>query len=45
MNLQKLLGHSRATTTDNYLQSLNPVLYHSIRKLDENPTKSPTIES
>lgn len=32
--IQKLLGHTRATTTDTYLQALNPVLYHSIKKLE-----------
>jgi integrase len=34
-DIQKLLGHTRATTTDTYLQSLNPRLVYSINKLEE----------
>lgn len=34
-DIQKLLGHTRATTTDTYLQSLNPVLIGSIKKLED----------
>jgi integrase len=34
-DIQKLLGHTRATTTDTYLQSLTPMLISSIKKLEE----------
>jgi integrase len=34
-DIQALLGHTRATTTDTYLQSLNPVLRSSIKKLED----------
>ena len=34
-DIQKLLGHTRPTTTDNYLQSLSPSLSDAINKLEE----------
>ena len=34
-DIQALLGHTRPTTTDTYLQSLNPNLVVSIKKLED----------
>ncbi len=35
-DIQKLLGHTRPTTTDTYIQSLKPTLVEAISKLDAN---------
>jgi len=34
-DIQKLLGHTRVTTTSTYVQSINPSLSDAINKLDE----------
>jgi integrase len=44
-DIQKLLGHTRPTTTDGYLQSLNPSLSNAINKLEEFPPNPPPPDS
>ncbi len=43
-DIQKLLGHTRPTTTDTYLQSLNPALSEAIGKISLSPPNPPPKE-
>jgi integrase len=44
-DIQRLLGHTRPTTTDTYLQSLNPSLSSAINKLEDPPPNPPPSDS
>lgn len=42
-DIQEILGHTRPTTTDNYLQAIKGSVRSAIQRLEEKaPTKSPT---
>ena len=43
-DIQEILGHTRPTTTDNYLQSIKGSVRSAISKLEENPPPNPPPE-